>query len=133
MCFLFRFQSSNKPSLGQFFSYMAILKEQPSFQSFFLQVVGGNQACNLTTHPCHFELLQKWIRNTSWIKMNKWKAEIEAFIRESEFSKKKNWETLFGECDYNNSIREWRSGGLLNCSNPSHGAGYTNIYMYENL
>jgi len=24
-------------------------------------------------------------------------------------------------------------GGLLNCSNPSPGAGYTNIYMYENL
>lgn len=64
--------------------------------------------------------------------MNKWKAEIEAFIWESEFSKKKNWETLFGECDYN-SIRDLGEWGGLNCSNPSHGAGYTNIYMYENL
>lgn len=70
--------------------------------------------------------------------MNKWKAEIEAFIWESEISKKeKNWETtekLYLE-SVTTAIAYGNQGGwgLLNCSNPSHGAGYTNIYMYENL
>lgn len=51
-----------------------------------------------------------------------------------DFKKKKRTEKLYLESVTTAIAYGNRGGwGLLNCSNPSHGAGYTNIYMYENL
>ena len=64
--------------------------------------------------------------------MHKWTAEIEAFIRESEFSRKRT-EELYLE----SGLQQQRAGiegvGAAEQSNPSPGAGYTNIYMPDNL